>query len=897
MIRYFLIIFILTPFYIIFSQNIIKGYIKDSLSGKALADVKVSINKLELNTKTDIIGYFSFKNIPEGIQTITFSYNGYQFLSKKIEVKEAKLDLQTIYLNKNSSDLEILPIIIENELLSGESTNQESVALLQSSKDIFQRISGFELNTYWFKPRGLSSDQYVFNINGISLRDVEDGQINYNNFTGLSNITRNPANNVYGFNAAPFSFGNSGGYTDVSTKPSLHKNEFNLSYTSANRVYNNRLSISYHSGLSKDGWAYSVSGSRTWAKEGIIDGTFYSGWSYFLALEKKINNFHSIYLTVFGTPIERGGASPNTLEVRRLGGVNYNSLWGWQNNKKRNERISTIFEPIFMLTHDWKINKNTLLKNTFSYQTGGSKISRLQGYSPEFSSNFTQSFSPVYFKNLPSFGLISENEWKLNTSINQINWQNLYAQNIVSGVAKYAIFNDVERNNNFSANSQFETKFSEKLNLSGAFNFQRSTTKFYKEVNDLLGANFVESKAQFNDYERFNLDNINTAFYKGDVVEYSYNFKHNFFNLFINSNYKIKKWEFDLGLNASNTNLFRVGNFRHFNYQTNNESKGKSQVVNFTNLGAKLSTLLKINPQNYLQVNVGNYSTAPTLSQVFPTARENNLVSPNLNSLKIFNSDVTYFLRKPKFNSKISLFYNYFKDDIEINRYFTQGVIGDELLTEILTGVNKKFYGTELSFDFKLTSSINIFSLASFSKYTFNNNPNLFTYDVNYSYRDLGKSYIKNNNIPGSAQQAYTLGIKYQSPKYWWLGLSGNFLGSNYSNFSYLLRTNSFVNSAPYIPTEEEVRGLLKQEEFESQILFNLNFGKSFKFGGYYLSFYGTINNLLNNRDYISGAFEQARLTDYVAFKDDKTSQNPLFGSRYWFDVGRTYFLTISLKL
>jgi hypothetical protein len=45
--------------------------------------------------------------------------------------------------------------------------------------------------------------------------------------------------------------------------------------------------------------AFTVSGSRRWANEGYIEGTFYNAYAYFVGAEKKINARHSLALTAF----------------------------------------------------------------------------------------------------------------------------------------------------------------------------------------------------------------------------------------------------------------------------------------------------------------------------------------------------------------------------------------------------------------------------------------------------------------------------------------------------------------------------------------------------------------------------------------------------------------------
>lgn len=62
----------------IFSQNIFKAQVDDSLSHKALTGVNVFIKSLNKGASSDLNGYVTIKNIPDGVYSIKFSYVGYE---------------------------------------------------------------------------------------------------------------------------------------------------------------------------------------------------------------------------------------------------------------------------------------------------------------------------------------------------------------------------------------------------------------------------------------------------------------------------------------------------------------------------------------------------------------------------------------------------------------------------------------------------------------------------------------------------------------------------------------------------------------------------------------------------------------------------------------------------
>lgn len=76
--------------------------------------------------------------------------------------------------------------------------------------------------------------------------------------------------------------------------------------------------------------------------------------------------------------------------------------------------------------------------------------------------------------------------------------------------------------------------------------------------------------------------------------------------------------------------------------------------------------------------------------------------------------------------------------------------------------------------------------------------------------------------------------------------------------------------------------------------MLNLNLGKSFRFGSYYLGTSLTINNLLNNKKYVTGGYEQLRLGSY----DNAINlyQRELFGPKLFYGLGRTFFFNVYLR-
>ena len=141
--------------------------------------------------------------------------------------------------------------------------------------------------------------------------------------------------------------------------------------------------------------AYTLSASRRWGNQGFIKGTYYDGYSWFLSVDKKINDRHSLNITGLAAPTVRGRATPSTQFVYDLVGDNfYNPNWGFQNGEVRNSREYRTNQPVVTLRHDFKLNELTSVTTAVGVQFGkfgATRIGWLDAADPR----------PDYYGNLP----------------------------------------------------------------------------------------------------------------------------------------------------------------------------------------------------------------------------------------------------------------------------------------------------------------------------------------------------------------------------------------------------------------------------------------------------------------------------------------------------------------
>ena len=930
-------LFVMQVFFV-FAQTTagITGKVVDSKTQKPLQNVVASIENTSFTALTDAAGVFVFKEVPSGSQLLQIKSAGYKDQLLSVEVEAGKvLDLGIIVFEEDVTSEQQLSLvtITENDLGDDNSGSESTSGLLQASRDVYQQAAAFNWGQARFRIRGLDNEYSTTMINGISMNKIYDGRPQWSNWGGLNDATRNQE---FTMGSAPsdYTFGGILGTQEINTRASIYRKGSRVSFSGTNTNYSWRAMGTHASGMNKDGWAFVVSASRRWANEGYFEGTNYAANSLFASVEKKINENHSINFTSIFAQNKRGKSSPNTDEVTRLKGIEYNSYWGWQEGEKRNSRYKEIEEPINMLSHFWKINAKTNLNTNVAYQTGFVGNSRL-----DF--QLANNPDPTYYKNLPSYYLNDQSYYvptfaSDNVTIigytnpaatqaqtnfvndGQIDWENIYYTNkIVNGGQKsaYVLYEDRVEDKQWSANSYLNSSIADNIIMNAGVNFKKLKSKNFQKLMDLLGGTYFTDIDPFfsGDASQTDLNNPDRQVGVGDAYGYNYDLNAITFDGFTQFKFNYKKVDFYLGQTFSRSEYQREGNYRNGIYANN--SFGKSSKAIFENFGFKGGLTYKITGKQFLDINGVYMTKAPNLRNTFSNARLNNNITPDLTSESIMGTDISYIIKAPKFKARLTGFYNKISNATQISFFYGEGIFDagedgstdtDSFISEIVTGINKKHIGGEFGFEYQITSTIKATGSASYGEYTYDNNPNLKVNDDALATNanpnpvfDFGKTYIKGYRLPGMPQQAYSFGLEYRDPKFWWIGANINYLADSYISISNILRTENFVVDANGLgfegATEEAVRAALRQEKFDPTTLLNLVGGKSWRVGSNTFGFFASINNVLDY-EYKTGGFEQSRKATFPDYQADNANGTPSFGPKYFYGYGRTYFLNLYIN-
>lgn len=277
---------------VLFAQSMIYGYLKGE-QDKPLDQTVVSLGEEgTIQSVSDRVGYFQFKDVAAGTYLIIINRVGYvpMTLTIKVSPGELKKDLGNIKLEYNpSQEDEGIITLTEDDFSSDDESTllQSGISLLQSSQDVFSKTASFELGSYWFKIRGIDNSYANIMFNGIPMSKNRTGKPDFGNWGGLNNVVRYPYELAENNNISDYSFSNLGGTTYYDTRSSSYRKGFQFTYSFSNRTYQHRVMTTYSSGMLPSGWAFTFSGSRRWMEEGVIDGTYNDSYAYFTSIEKK----------------------------------------------------------------------------------------------------------------------------------------------------------------------------------------------------------------------------------------------------------------------------------------------------------------------------------------------------------------------------------------------------------------------------------------------------------------------------------------------------------------------------------------------------------------------------------------------------------------------------------
>lgn len=912
MIRALLLALFLASAFSLQSQSYtLTGRVLDESDGTPLPAVEVVVLNERSLTLAD--GSFQLEVVaPAARLAVEFVRNGEVLKVLTLELGQGeRVELGEVLLPSESvgslSQEDRIPVItLTDEDLENDAANQNISGVLSASRDVFVSAAAFNFSTARFRIRGFNAENTQVFLNGSPMNDPESGRVFWSVWGGLNDVLRNRDSDI-GLGALDYAFGGLGGATTIDTRASVQRRQKRFSYYFSNRTYAHRLMGTYSTGMRPSGWALTLSGSHRWAQEGYIPGTTYDAWSYFLSVDRKLGQKHLLNLTALGAPVKRGRAGASTQEAYDLAGTNYyNPYWGWQNGEKRNSRVVDAHQPLLLLRHDWNLSPDATLTTTASYQFGRYGSSALDWFNaPDPRGD--------YYRKLPSFFATESPETaeqvaqmlRQDPSLLQIDWDALYEANLtnehrfgdMSGQWSQYILEerrfDAQRLN---LHTLYQHTLSEHFSLQWAASYQWYRGENFRVVKDLLGGDYYVNIDKFAlnselppEAAQFDLNEPNRILHVGDDFGYNYDADVRKLGSWIQGQFTFPRVDFFLAADLSRTEFWRTGNYRSGRFPDN--SFGKGTTHDYFNGALKGGVTYKINGRNYLYANAFLGTRAPFFRNAYVSPRTRDELVPDLRSQKLFSSEVGYLLRSPNFKARATAYLAQLDDQVRLLRFFVPGDVTN-FGTYILNPVDERHLGLELALEARITSSLTLNGVAAIGQYTYTSRPQgILVLDDDGLIRPRGTVFMKDFYVPGTPQQAFTLGVNYRSAKFWFLNLNFNYFNELYLDFS----PDRRIADAVYGLDESDplFREIIEQTKAPDAFTVDLFGGKSFKFGETFLYLTVGVTNLLDNRNLVTGGFEQLR---FDRAQVQSTGIN-VFPPKLYYAFGTNFFVMAAVRL
>lgn len=811
--------------------------------------------------------------------------------------------------------LDNIPVVSldENDNQDGSAQNISSQA--NAGRDPFHRAASFNFNAVRFRLRGYDADLFSTYMNGAPMENLDNGFTPFGLWGGLNDVLRN-RQNTYGLQTNPLGFGSIGGANFLDTRAFKQRRQTSISYSLSNRNFVHKFAVTHSTGFNKKGWAFSISGSRRWANEGFTDGTYYNGWSFYTGVDKKINERHTISLVAFATPTENGRQGSSVDEIRQISGTNfYNPYWGYQNGKKRNVSVAKSFQPFGILTHDWKIRAKTSLLTAASYTAGKRSISGLDWYhAPDPRPDYYR-YLPSYYDD-PSLKAQANLAFLQDVNLRQVNWDHLYNVNYQSNAtitnangipgntvsgrrSLYILEERVINTNRFNLNTTYNTSVNKHVDISAGLTYEAQKNNYYRKVNDLLGGSFYVDVNQFAERDFRNdplasqndLNRPNRILRAGDKFGYDYNINIQKTTAWAQTVVKFHSFDFFIGAEHSYSRFWRVGNVKSGLFPNN--SFGRSATHEFFNYSFKSGLTYKINTGNYIFVN-GSYTTkAPFFENAYQAPRSRDFIQDSLKSEKITSIEGGYVLITPAVKFRATGYYTKFKDQVNVLTFYNDAT--RSFVNYALSNIGKEHMGVELGAEVILYKGLTLNAAASIGRFRYNTRQNATVTADNTSGIISKETIYSKNFYVATPQEAYSVGLNYRSPKFWYVNLNVNYFNQMWLDFNPIRRTAAAVDGVK--ENSYTWHQILDQTKLKSQFSVDAFAGYSWLMNKRFkhlskrtfLAFNLGVTNILNNTNIVSGGFEQLRF-DFAGKDVDK------FPAKKFFGYGTTFNASIALR-
>lgn len=885
-----------------FSQTAtVKGKVTDVETNEGAVGALVQFSP-ELKAKTDIDGFYTIENVPYGKYTVTLSMATYETktVSVTIGVENQTVDfvlgseeiLEEVSVVASLVQDRKTPVAVSTlgkKEITEELGSQDLPMVLNSKPGVHATQQGGGDGDARITIRGFDQRNVGMMIDGVPVNDMENGWVYWSNWFGLDNITQQ-IQVQRGLGATKLAMPSVGGTMNIITENAFGKPEVKIQqeYGSGNFF---RTSLSYKSGMLKNGWGVVMSASYKQGN-GWVDGLFTQGGFYYLKIQKKVKN-HVISLSGFGAPQQHAQRSFNQpisywdanyaakLGIDTVGarnnGIRYNPHYGHytdENGKQKimAERRNYYHKPQITLRDFWKVNDKLSWTNTAYVSIGRGGGERARNSQMLYKEDKTIDWDQTIKNNqeMDLFGV------QVPTILPQYSNTELNSSQILASMVNNHMW--------IGGVSQVDWKINQYFTFAGGADYRWYKGEHYTEITNLLGGDYYVNNQ--------NQNSPTAMMREGDKIGWQPYHNHRdalmqwiggfaqleftkgrwsaFANLSVVANsYKGIDYFMKKELHIDDTIIY-IGakdpsvkyNDKIYSHSSKELKFNQTETLWLTGFTAKAGANFNVTERSNIFLNVGYLDRTPMFSNVIDN--NTNKFFEEIVNEKIYAFEAGYGFRHKKVSVNANGYYTVWN-----NKPFPFGVnVPDPndpttFIRANVNGMDALHMGVEVDVAYNILRNLTIEGMASVGDWTWQSSETVDVVGTKFEFDAKGV------HVGDAAQSVYAGSIRWEFVKHAYIKLKYTYFDRYYSNFDPFSLTGA--------------NGGKESWKIPSYGQLSVHAGYTLKFEKSALSFRGNVFNVLNTL-YISDARNNQNGSGF-----DAASAGVFFGMGTTFNASIAY--------
>lgn len=769
------------------AQDKITGTLVDSASAVPLSGANIVVEQTAAGTISDLQGNFELP-AEAGKQTLQISLVGY-----KTKVIDTEIpSMMGLYETYEVGIVQMVPDVIglnEVKIMSSSARERKSpVAVSTIKSDIIQRQTGDNPfpETMKMVPgvyasrtgggsgdasvniRGFKQENVALLLNGVPINSVENGLVYWNNWIGLTDVTRQ-LQVQRGLGVSNVALNSVGGTINIITKTTEAERGGSFKYELSS-YGNYKATLSYSTGKLDNGLAITFLGSH-FKGPGYVDATYADGWAYFLSVSKDIGKDHKVVLTALGNP-EKHGQRNFRLSSNEIAqyGLKYNKDWGSYNGDINNASENFYHKPHFSLNHYWNMNEKSFLATSayFSLGYGGGKWTDTFGNNP-WIFNYYNPSGQIDWERIYEINSTNTDTFSLATGQDTTG----YSINVQTDFLASHIWTGIL--------STLHHNFNDKVKIMAGIHGRYFKSTLQQKVRDLLGGGFY-----IDDYA-FAIDGVagrNQVKKVGDIIKVDNGAMVNYVGAFAQVEYTYGMISAFASGTLNNTWYRRDD---RYNYVTNIYS----ETITQPGFDLKAGINLNINEYNNIYVNSGYFSNAPYYKFVF--AGFNNVPTQDLKNEKVASVEAGYGLNFRNTRVRINAYLTLWSDKSVITNEYNQ--FEDP---SMIQGLDAEHKGIELEISQQVSDVLQLGGLLSIGDWKWKNDVTALLLSNENVVVDTINVYADGLYVGDAPQTQVGLFANLKILKMFDLSANWVFYDRMFADFSPTTRTDPNDREQPY---------------------------------------------------------------------------------------------------